>query len=88
MTDVATRLSFALNRPIIDRTGLTGKYDYALVFDTSALTPAPSPTALDLDAPAPIEFALQEQLGLRLEKRKGSIDILIVDHVDKTPTDN
>jgi Protein of unknown function (DUF3738) len=86
--DLGKRLSFALNRPIIDRTGLVNKYDYALIFDTSALMPPPNPTAPDSDTPTPIEVLLQEQLGLRLEKHKGSIEILIVDHVDKTPTDN
>ena len=86
--DLAKRLSFALNRPIIDRTGLVAKYDYALIFDTSALLPPPNPTAPDSDAPTPIEVLLQEQLGLRLQKRRGSIEILIVDHFDKTPTDN
>jgi uncharacterized protein (TIGR03435 family) len=87
MADFANRLSFALNRPIVDRTGLTGKYDYALIFDTSVLMPASSATP-DADTPAPIEVLLGEQLGLRLEKRKGSIEILVVDHIDKTPTDN
>jgi uncharacterized protein (TIGR03435 family) len=85
--DLARRLSFTLNRPIIDRTGLTGRYDYALVFDTPALMP-PSPASPDADTPTPIEVVLQEQLGLRLNKRKGSIEILIVDHVEKTPTEN
>jgi uncharacterized protein (TIGR03435 family) len=85
--DIAKRLSFALNRPVIDRTGLDGKYDYALIFETSALMP-PDPTDSDSNTPAPIEVLLQDQLGMRLEKRKGSIEILIVDHVDKTPTDN
>ena len=85
--DLARRLSLALNRPIVDRTGFAGKYDYALVFDTIAVMP-PNPTSADADTPTPIEVLLQRQLGLRLNKRKGSIEILIVDHVEKAPTEN
>ena len=85
--DLARRLSLALNRPIVDRTGFAGKYDYALVFDTIAVMP-PNPTSTDADTPTPIEVLLQRQLGLRLNKRKGSIEILIVDHVEKAPTEN
>ena len=39
------------------------------------------------DAP-PLAVAIQEQLGLKLEKKKGPLDILVIDHIDKTPTDN
>jgi uncharacterized protein (TIGR03435 family) len=39
------------------------------------------------EAPS-IFVALQEQLGLRLEKRKGPVDVLVIDHADKMPTEN
>jgi uncharacterized protein (TIGR03435 family) len=44
-------------------------------------------TARDTD-PLSIFNALQEQLGLKLEARKGPVDLLVVDHVDQTPTEN
>ena len=48
----------------------------------------PDRASSDVDTPAPMEVVLQGQLGLRLDKRKGSIEILVVDHIEKTPTEN
>jgi uncharacterized protein (TIGR03435 family) len=93
-------LSSQLSRPVTDLTGLKGKYDITLTCsaDSLGMTPmragAASPPdgaaspALDLE-PAPTLFeAVQQQLGLKLEQRKGPVDILIVDHVEKTPVEN
>jgi len=85
--DLANRLSYTLNKPIADRTGLAGRYDYALIFDASVLMPATRPDP-DAEPPAALETLLQEQLGLRLERHKGSIDVLVVDSFDKTPAAN
>jgi uncharacterized protein (TIGR03435 family) len=76
-------LSAQLGRPVIDRTGLTGQYEIALrwVMDTMRRTENDSP-ALSIFS------ALQEQLGLKLEARKDMVDILVVDHIEKTPTEN
>ena len=77
MPDLADRLSrppFQLERPVIDYTGVTGRYD--LTLDWSA-TDGPS-----------IFAALEEQLGLRLEARKMPLEVLIVDHADKVPAAN
>jgi uncharacterized protein (TIGR03435 family) len=41
------------------------------------------------DNPGPTIFAaLQEQLGLKLESKKGMVDIVVIDHIEKTPTEN
>jgi uncharacterized protein (TIGR03435 family) len=98
------------DRPVIDQTGLKGKYDLRLHYDSSSMPggrrgpimskdirddPAPGPaggdpanrSARDGDTPS-IFNALQEQLGLKLEARKGLVDLLVIDHVEKTPTGN
>jgi uncharacterized protein (TIGR03435 family) len=59
-----------------------------------AMPPGPGPEAggasasADADAPATIFSALPDQLGLRLEARKGPVELLVIDSADKTPTDN
>jgi uncharacterized protein (TIGR03435 family) len=73
-------LSDSVDRPVLDKTGLTGKYDFTLRW-------APLETPADAtDAPS-IFTAMQEQLGLRLESGKGPIEILVIDHVEK-PSEN
>ncbi len=68
-----------VGRPIIDRTGLTGRWDIELQY---AGTAAPA-TAADLpDAPASVFTALQEQLGLKLESRKERMDVLVIDQIE------
>jgi uncharacterized protein (TIGR03435 family) len=93
-------LSNQLNRPVLDKTGLTGKYDFTLDYNLSgfALPPpsgrevpglialAPGDTASE---PGPdIAAAVQQQLGLRLVASKAKLDLVIVDKANKVPTDN
>ncbi len=66
-----------LVRPILDRTGLTGTFDVNLEW-----TPDENP-----DAGPSIFTALEEQLGLKLETRKGPVDVLVIDRVER-PTEN
>jgi len=61
-------------RPVVDRTGLTGRFDFTLTW-------APEGTT-DTDAPS-IFTALQEQLGLKLEPATGPVDVLVVDSVER-----
>jgi uncharacterized protein (TIGR03435 family) len=79
-----------LGRPVLDRTGLTGKYDFVLEFARDH-HPAPGDAAnaaapLDTSGPG-IEEALKKQLGLKLASEKGSVDLWIADHVER-PTAN
>ena len=73
-----------LGRPVVDRTSLTGNYDFKLNW-----TPDSGATAAPADAESgPSLFtAIQEQLGLRLEPVKAPVQILVVDHVER-PSDN
>jgi len=75
----ALLLGRPVDRPVVDRTGLTGKYDIDLKF-------API-NATDSQLPS-IFTALQEQLGLKLEAEKQPVETLVIDHVDKVPTEN
>jgi uncharacterized protein (TIGR03435 family) len=71
------------DRRTVDKTGLTGRYDFTLHY--SATSHAPS--SPDDNAPS-IEQALQEQLGLKLAPSKASIDVLVIDDAGKLPTGN
>lgn len=70
-----------IDRVVVDRTGLTGNFDYALNWaadPTSASGEEPSDTSLP-----PLLTAIREQLGLRLEPATGPVNTLVIDHVEK-----
>jgi uncharacterized protein (TIGR03435 family) len=67
--------SISLRRPILDKTGLTGKVDCTLRW-------APDTGPSDSNGPSLIT-AIQEQLGLKLESGKGPVEILVIDHIEK-----
>jgi uncharacterized protein (TIGR03435 family) len=70
-----------VDRPVIDQTGLKGRYDFTLEWTPDNVPPG--------DATAPSLFtAVQEQLGLKLESRKAPVEIIIVDSAEKNPTEN
>jgi uncharacterized protein (TIGR03435 family) len=71
---------------VIDKTGLTGKYDFTLEFAPEGLGPGPL-DATDQSGPN-ILTAVQEQLGLKLEPKKTRLDMLTIDRADKVPTEN
>jgi uncharacterized protein (TIGR03435 family) len=71
-----------LGRPVVDKTGLDGVYSFDLEWTPEGRT---EPEA---GAPPSIFVALQEQLGLKLEAQKAPVDILVVDHAEKVPTEN
>jgi uncharacterized protein (TIGR03435 family) len=94
-------LSRAVNRVVIDKTGLKGRYDFTPKWTPDQPSPqafgagqGPGPGPMGKDAPPPpdpngpsIFTALQEQLGLKLESQKGPVEILVIDHVEK-PSEN
>ena len=84
-SNLASNLAFQVQRNVIDKTGLTGKYDFTLNWRPLELEGKADAGA---DDSAPDLFtALQEQLGLKLEPSKGPVDTLVVDHVEM-PTEN
>ena len=72
-----------VGRPVVDRTSLTGTYDFYLRFAPAGLSAAPPDTS---NLPS-IFTALQEQLGLKLEAARGSVEFLVIDSVGQ-PTAN
>jgi uncharacterized protein (TIGR03435 family) len=78
----------AFGRPIIDKTGLTGRFDFTLEWSPQRRTFAvsDSPVASDPIGPTPLE-ALRDQLGLKLESTKASIQILVIDKAER-PSEN
>ena len=87
MSDFAWALSRMVatgDRVVLDDTGLNGTYDFELTFEPprrASGAEAPG-TATSIEAPS-IFDAVQEQLGLKLESKKGPVKFLIVDHVEK-----
>lgn len=88
MADLARRLSQILGRVVEDHTMLTGGFDFDLEWTPDQPPPLLGPQAPGYDPNGPSLFvAVQEQLGLKLEARKGPVDVLVIDHVEK-PEEN
>ena len=89
MQQLATNLSTAVEGLVIDKTGLTGRFDFNLAWTPERLpTDAPPPGIPPIDPNGPDLFtALREQLGLKLTPAKGPVDVLVIDRVER-PTPN
>jgi len=78
MTDFGFCMQFFLDRPIVDQTGLAGKYDFSLKWSFDETEASSNPNA------APGLFtAIQEQDGLKLDAVKAQADVIVVDHVER-----
>jgi uncharacterized protein (TIGR03435 family) len=73
-------LTVQLGGPVIDKTGLTGKYDFVLKAKGARDRDR---SADDMDPTPPMDRALQEQLGLKVEPAKGPVKVLVIDHIEK-----
>lgn len=89
LEDVANVLQgVVLDKPVVDHTGLPGKFDFILKFtpDQTQLTGLgprpPAPADPNPDAPPDIFTAFQQQLGLKLESAKAMVDVMVIDHVE------
>jgi uncharacterized protein (TIGR03435 family) len=89
IANIMGQLSYAAGRPVYDKTGLTGRYDFTLTYAHENLTaPGASTDAPpQMDTAPPLARALEEQLGLKLVPAKGNMDVIVIDHVER-PTPN
>jgi uncharacterized protein (TIGR03435 family) len=96
IADLCTQLNLVMDREVIDRTGLTGRFDIHLEVTPGDLQPKfvagravdqpGGSTNDDQDGPS-ISVALQQQLGLKLETGRGPVPVIVVDHIER-PLDN
>ena len=79
MTDLADYLADPLNSPLVDKTGLTGRYDFTINFtpyvDAERTSERPDPAAV-------LKSAIKGELGLDVTPSKQTVDILAIDHVE------
>lgn len=94
LTEFAKSLNLVVDRPVIDKTGITGRFDIHLEFAHDEATPGlrglvpGTPAAAASDPVGPTIFtAIQEQLGLKLTPAKGPVEFLVIDHVER-PSEN
>jgi uncharacterized protein (TIGR03435 family) len=89
---VANRAGAYVDLPVVDLTGIEGAYDLKLLWTPkAALEGRKAPDGTVITEPAgglSIFDALQAQLGLRLEQRKHPMPLIVVDRVERVPTEN
>jgi uncharacterized protein (TIGR03435 family) len=87
MPTLAALLSRYVDRPVIDRTGLTGRFDLELeaseIKAPPNYKPGPSDLALPPAAGPSIFIAVREQLGLKLEPQTGHVSVIVIDHAER-----
>jgi len=98
MTTLVNTLTGLLGRPVVDKTGLTGRYDFVLDFSRSETAgpnatggynePPPLPPPPPGAEPGVSIYSSIQQLGLRLVGQKAPLPVLVVDGAEKTPIEN
>jgi uncharacterized protein (TIGR03435 family) len=101
MLSLADSLARYLDRPVVDMTGLTGKYDFTLPLTAEDYRPLLIRSAINAGVSLPpealrlLDGASDESLhsalhtvGLKLEPRKAPLEVLLIDQVKKVPTEN
>jgi uncharacterized protein (TIGR03435 family) len=80
MAELADELSRRLDRPVIDKTGIRGRFDFSLQY--ALIDSQAKPVTVDVSLPD-ILTAIQEQLGLKLESTKAPIEVLVIESAQK-----
>jgi uncharacterized protein (TIGR03435 family) len=89
MARFAMLLSGQLRRPVTDATGLNGKYDFVVTYAPAGLEASPGGAPAIPDAGAGLDLiGAMRQIGLNLEQKREPIDIIVIDHLEKVPTEN
>lgn len=83
MAHFADVLSTHVDRPVVDMTRLDGGFDFVVKY-----APIDGNASRDDSAGQSLFTALQDALGLKLEARRGQVETLVIDHVDRTPAEN
>ena len=83
MSGVAAWISSRMDRPVLDMTGRTEAFTFKLKYSLESENNDPTAARYPI-----LPLAIQEQLGLRLEKRTAPIEIVVVDKVEKVPIEN
>jgi len=87
MAEFTRQLSMQLGENVVDKTGMTGQYDFNLQWSEAATnSDGASNNAVPAAGPSLFD-AIQEQLGLKLVPQQGPVDVLVIDHVE-WPTEN
>lgn len=86
MDDLSSTLSHQLEREVINKTELKGKFDINLIWSRED-APVESKDTTGVDSAPSMFTAVQEQLGLKLESTKSPVDTIVVDHVEQ-PSEN
>ena len=85
ISKLAELLSGPLQAPVVDETGLTGRYDFTI--DLSNVLDPTTPMGINDVIPIFIQVA-QQQLGIKIDERKVPVEMLMVDHAEKLPVEN
>jgi uncharacterized protein (TIGR03435 family) len=97
MAELASYLSVTVDRPVVDRTKLTGLYKFRIELPPETWTPglvsslgvSTKPDGTPINDPSGVSaFKAVEQLGLKLEPRRILLDTIVVDKIEKVPTEN
>lgn len=86
MAALCESLSRRLDRPLVDQTGLTGNFEIHMKYYVDY--PSDGGRVTDDTVTDAVFAAVQEQLGLKVESKKGPVSILVIDHVEKSPIEN
>jgi uncharacterized protein (TIGR03435 family) len=92
LTQLVDFIANAVRIPVVDQTGLTGRYNYFFdvepYFSEESRKAAGTGGGAPPDANAIIAVAMQKELGIKVESKKVPVDVIVVDHVEKAPIEN